>query len=209
MARKLAFSIDGVEFSAELIKVDREKLYGGIEIEAFDENGKECSLQVLASDGKTFIGVGGTANAVLTEDGDWFDRKNLTAVNAAGDEIEPVESSFSAANALETATVDEYLSHIVKLVYLLAPPSAEQFSGEPPVMAENVLSPDAIYKFPFSYRGGLEYDTAFIITNEEGTFMIVGTRAELEFVALPQAAVLPETAEEQELDEDELDFDLL
>lgn len=209
MGRKLVFSLVGVEFSTELTKVDREKLYGSVEIEAFDERGKPASLQVLAPDGKTFIGKGGTANAVLTEDGDWIERKELIAVED-GTPIEPVESSFSRVNILQPATVEDYLSHIVKLVYLLTPADADDADAETEAAPlESLFVEDRIYKFPFSYRGGLEYDAAFLMRNDEGTFMIVGNPADLEYLSLPQAGTLLEPVEEQPLDDDELDFDLL
>ena len=205
MARILSISLDGFDYSVSLTKVEREKLYGAVKTEAVDENDKPCSLQLLAADGKTFIGVGGTANAVLSEDGDWVERTNLIAINANSEEIQPVASSFSGANVLEEATAEEYLSHLVKSVYLLEP-LIDSTSGDE--MPTKYLT-DRIYKFPFSYRGGLEYDTAFIVTNDDGTFMIVGTRADLEFVKLSQMAVLAAEIDEQELSEDELDFDLL
>ena len=61
MARALVLSLDGQEFPVSLVKIDREKLYGTVEIEAFDEKGREASLRVLAADGKTLIDKGGTA----------------------------------------------------------------------------------------------------------------------------------------------------
>ena len=62
MARSLVTSLlDGQEFPVSLVKVDRDKLYGSIEIEAFDEKGNAAELKVLAADGKTLIDKGGTA----------------------------------------------------------------------------------------------------------------------------------------------------
>ena len=51
MARPLILSLDGQEFPVTLVKIDREKLYGKVDIEAFDEKGREASLKVLAADG--------------------------------------------------------------------------------------------------------------------------------------------------------------
>ena len=53
MPRQLILSLDGREFPVSLMKIDRDKLYGSVEIEAFDEKGREASLRVLAADGTT------------------------------------------------------------------------------------------------------------------------------------------------------------
>ena len=203
MARPLILSLDGREFPVSLRKVDREKLYGAVEIEAFDEKGREASLKVLASDGKTLIDKGGTALATLNEKGDSVDRRKLVAVDADGQEIEPVPSSFGITNVLETATIEDYLSQIVKSVYLLEP-----FEGSDLDYLNDHLSTRKIYTFQFSYRGGTDYDSAFLIGAAKDAFMIVGKQSKFQFLKLNQAAVL-ESTEEQEISADDLDFDLL
>ncbi len=202
MARALVLSLDGQEFPVQMQKIDREKLYGNIEIEAFDEEGNTAFLQILDSDGKTLIDTGGTALATLDEKGNSIDRKNLIPINTDGEEIKPVPSSFSAPNILYKATADEYLSHTVKSVYILTPPEGSNLD-----LLDEVLSGDAIYKFDFSYRGGLDYDTAFLIGNDSTVFMIVGANTTLQFVKLNQPSVL-EPVEEQEISGEEIEFDL-
>lgn len=203
MAKPLILSLDGQEFPVKLAKIDRDKLYGSVEIEAFDDDGDAVSLRILAADGKTIIDKGGTALATVTEAGDSISRKELIAVNSDGEEIEMVPSSFSAPNVLERATVEDYLSHSVKTVYALEPTDGSDLED-----LHNVLSDGGIYKFPFSYRGGVEYDGAFLIENKGDVFMIVGTPAVLQYLKLSQAAVL-DSIEEQEISVDDLDFDLL
>jgi hypothetical protein len=202
MARALVLSLDGEEFPVQMQKIDRERLYGNIEIEAFDEEGNEAYLQILDADGKTLIDTGGTSLATLDEDGNSVDRKKLIPITSEGEEIEPVPSSFSAPNLLYEANIDEYLSHTVKSVYILTPPEGSNFD-----LLEDVLSGDSIYKFDFSYRGGLEYDTAFLVGNEKTVFMIIGVGSSLQFVKLNQPSVL-EPVEEQEISGEEIEFDL-
>ncbi|MCI0611370.1 hypothetical protein L0244_00120, partial [bacterium] len=185
MARALVLSLDGEEFPVHMQKIDREKLYGNIEIEAFDEEGKQASLQILDVDGKTLIDTGGTSLAVLDEEGNSVDRKKLIPITSEGEEVEPVPSSFSKPNLLSEATIDEYLAHTVKTVYLLTPPEGSNLD-----LLKDVLSGEAIYKFDFSYRGGLEYDTAYLVGNEKNVFMIVGVNTTLQFVKLNQPSVL-------------------
>jgi hypothetical protein len=203
MARELGLVLDGVEYTVQINKVDRKRLYGDIEIEAFDEHGNPAYLRYIAEDGQTIIDAGGTALANVTEDGDSISRTDLVPVDPEGKEIEPVPSSFGAVNVLKTATPEEYLSLIVKSVYTLEPAEDEDLSE-----LMEALEGDAIYQFQFSYRGGLQYDAAFLISDGKDIFMIVGVPAALEFVSLGQAAVLDPEAE-QDLSVDDLDFDLM
>jgi len=202
MPRALVLSLDGEDFPVQMQKIDREKLYGNIAIEAFDEEGNLASLQILDADGKTLIGTGGTSLAVLDEEGNSVDRKKLIPITSEGEEVQPVPSSFSRPNVLYEATIDEYLSHTVKSVYLLTPPEGSNLD-----LLKDVHSGDAIYKFDFSYRGGLDYDTAFLVGNEKNVFMIVGVNTTLQFVKLNQPSVL-EPVEEQEISGEEIEFDL-
>src|SRR5688572_18701187 len=109
MPRQLVLSLDGREFPVTMVKIDREKLYGSVDIEAFDEKGNEASLRVLAADGKTLIDKGGTALTTVNLKGSSIDRSSLTAVDENGDKIEPVPSSFNEPNVLKKADVDDYL----------------------------------------------------------------------------------------------------
>jgi hypothetical protein len=203
MARALILSLDGHEFPVQMQKVDRERLYGDVEIEAFDENGDEASLKILDADGKTLIDTGGTALATLDEDGNSVDRKKLIPITSDGEEVEPVPSSFGAPNVIHSATIDEYLSHVVKSVYILEPPEDSDLD-----LLENVLSGNKIYKFDFSYRGGLEYDTAFLIGSGKTVFLIIGVNTTMQFVKLNQASIL-DSVEEEQISGDDIDFDLL
>lgn len=203
MARALVLSVDGQEFPVSIVKIDREKLYGAVEIEAFDEKGRPASLKVLAADGKTLIDKGGTALTTVDADGNSIDRTSLVPVDIEGDKIESVPSSFNQPNILEKATVDDYLSQIVKSVYLIQP-----YDGAGLDYLYDHLAAEQIYTFQFSYRGGVDYDSAFVVGADNEAFMIVGKQASLQFVKLNQAAVLDST-EEQEISADDLDFDLL
>src|SRR5215471_5213727 len=96
MPRALAFTHRGAEIAFQIEKLDRGKLYGSVDVEALDDKGRRCELATLASDGKTMLGKGGTAAAFLSEDGRWLERGALKPVDAFGDAIQPVPSSFAA-----------------------------------------------------------------------------------------------------------------
>ncbi|MFN2502174.1 MAG: hypothetical protein ABR530_09195 [Pyrinomonadaceae bacterium] len=203
MARPLILSLDGQEFPVSIVKIDREKLYGRVEIEAFDEKGREASLKILAADGKTLIDKGGTSLATLNINGDSVDRNELLPVDSEGKPIEQVPSSFNGPNVLKRTTVEDYLLQIVKSVYLLKP-----FGEADLGFLYDHLSSDQIFTFPFSYRGGVEYDNAFVIGSAGDGFMVTSKLAQFQFIKLNQAVPLGSN-EEGEISADDIDFDLL
>lgn len=204
MARPLILELDGEEFSVSIKKIDRDQIYGSIEIEAFDEKGNPADLLVLAADGKTLLDVGGTALATLDEKGNSIERSTLKSVNSDGKEITLVESSFNKTNKLKKAAVEDYLSQVVKSIYVLDPFE----EGADIKYLLDHLSAGTVFSFPFSYRGGVEHDNAFVIGNKSDAFMITGKEARFQFAKLNQAAKL-DSFEEQEISADEIDFDLM
>jgi hypothetical protein len=203
MPRPLVLSLDGEEFSVGLFKVDRADLYGEVKIEAFDEKGNPASIRVLAADGNTLIDKGGTALEMVDKDGNTLERNQIQTVDLKGKELKPVESSFSHVNLLKQATVEEYLSLIVKSVYWIQPNEGESVD----LLLEH-LKTGRIYKFPFSYRDGIESDEAYMIGNGKDAFMVIGQCATLQFVKFNQNVQLDST-EDQEISADDIDFDLL
>lgn len=206
MARPLTLELDGDEFAVSIKKIDRDQLYGSVEVEAYDEKGNPASLLILAADGKTLLDRGGTALATVDEKGNSVERNTLKAVSSTGKEITPVDSSFNVTNHLEKAKVEDYLSQIVKSIYVVDPFDEE--SDLSYVQAH--LAKGTIYKFPFSYRGGgIEPDNAFLLGNKDGdSFMIVGKTARFQFAKLNNAVQL-DSYEEQDISADDIDFDLL
>jgi hypothetical protein len=127
----------------------------------------------------------------------------IRTVGRDGEELTPVESSFSHVNKLKTAEIEDYLSLIVKSVYWLQPGEESKLD-----LLLDHLNEGRIFSFPFSYRDGIETDEAFLVGNGKDAFMIIGDQATLQYVKFNQAVELDST-EEQEISADDLDFDLL
>jgi hypothetical protein len=203
MAKPFIVTLGGAEFPLGLNKVERSDLYGFVEIETLDEQGRKCIMATLADDGKTLIGTSGAALVTLSPDGEWLDKKALIPTDIQGQRIEPVPSSYAAPVPLtKTATVEEYLSHNIRAAY--------QVSSDvdlAPLMAE--LKKGTIFQFPYSFRGGLEPDAGFLLLAADGTpFVAIGTPTKLEFVGLAETAAVVEEDEAGEADEN-LDFSMM
>ncbi len=203
MGKPLVFAFGNAHPSFTPVKIERSVLYGFKELEVLDEHDQRCELATLADDGKTVVGHGGVACAYLAPNGAWCDKGSLKPVDVEGREIQPVLSSFGAPVALvETASLEEYLAHNVRSVYLMRDDAA---------VAELVaeLRGGTIFKFPYSFRGGLEADAGFLLAAADGKiYLAVATPAKIEFVGLQQAAGIAEEEGEEE-EADLLDFDMI
>jgi hypothetical protein len=204
VAKPLIFQLGDKELSFTLEKVDRSRLYGYKEVEVLDESGQRCELATLAADGRTVVGRGGTAFGQLSADGQWCEKGTLMPVDLDGRQIVPVPSSYSAPIKLfNTATIDEYLVHNIRLVYQLQ--TADDISDLLPELGRGT-----IFSFPYSYRGGLEADAGFLLMGHDGNvFLAVGNPTTVEFVGLQQPAAIIEEEEDQEDETDLMDFDMI
>jgi len=102
MAKNLSFTLDGAEYFAAPVKIERKKLYGWSEVIALDDEGNECSLVTVDETGSFIIPKGGTGMGILAPDGKWADRSSLKAVDAEGKDAPLVPSSFDAPVVLDT-----------------------------------------------------------------------------------------------------------
>lgn len=209
MPRTLSFSLDNTVFDASIIKVDRSHLYGSVSIDTTDMEGERCTVATLAADGKTLIPKGGTALGYVNPQGEWVNRDELQPVNLDGEPVEEVESSFDAPILLDKKCDPEtYLNHSVRLVYRLEPEA-----GFPDSLMDT-LRVGSIFQFGFSYRGGVGYDPAFVLSDEDdNVWMMITRENRIESVGLTQAAVCKGENLDEDTDDadpaDSIDFSML
>ncbi len=207
MASPLVFDYEGTSVAMAMSKVDRARLYGFKELRVLDEDGQPCELATLGDDGRKLVGRGGTAIGYLSADGMWCEKADLRPVNLEGETIVPVKSSFGSPIVLDKAvTIEEFLDHSIRLIYHLVP--------ESPTLPDSLrhrLDAGTIFRFDYSYRGGLEADAGFLIANEQGDcFLLVGDGGAINFVGLQQAAAVGgDTEPEDESDADPMDFGMI
>jgi len=148
MPRSLTFQLGNSQFECPLIKIDRSKIYGSVQVVTKDHEDAEAELLSLARDGRTLIPLGGTGSGYVNETGFWVETGERIPTDVEGDPIELVESSFSAPIALKTeVSEDVLLDHPVRLAYNLGAEDA-------PEALISRLGKGVIFQFGFSYRGG-------------------------------------------------------
>lgn len=204
MAKAIAFRWNDEDFSSEINKIDRAKLYGYKENEVVDEDGDLCDIATLAADGQTLIGKGGTGIGYVTVDGNWCDRNGLQPVGVDGSPLTPVKSSFSEPIELgESISVGEFLDYDVRSVYHLAEFDAES------ALAKKLIDGE-IFRFSFSYRGGIEPEPAFLMANADNDiFLLIARATQFEYLALQQTAATVEDDDSGSDDVDAMDFDMI
>lgn len=205
----LQLQYHGASIACDLSKVDRSRLYGYIETEVLDEQQRPCRLATLASDGRTLLPSGGVALAYISPNGLWREKSDLKAVDLEGKDIQPVISTFKAPVTLDqTAAAEDLLDHNIRMSYLLTPEGeAAEF---PPVLLA-ALAEGKMFTFPFSYRGGLTADTAFLLQGQDGSiWMLAGKKTNIQLVSFEQQAARADEADTEEDDEsEEIDFGMM
>ena len=193
MAKPLVLQFNGQEQPFNLKKIDRSILYGFVDTEILDEQKRLCRLVTLADDGRTLIGSGSITMATMSPDGHWRDKKELKAVDTAGQTINPVPSSFKSPIILDRMIgIDEYLTYNIRAFYLLT--CEDQLTD----LKANLLK-GAIYAFPFSYRGGLDPDMAFLLASQSDLFMTLGKKTDLHFIGFEQTEVEDQNDDEEDM----------
>lgn len=197
MAKQAEFIINGSSVMAELKKVDRKKIYGWSTLEIFDENGSKCKLASI-SDGVHVLPSGSSSLIRFNDKGETVSSSDLVGFNQQGKKVEKIPSVYDGKVGLKESTIDDYLSLAVKTVY--------QLNMEDDTTMLSELKDGKIFSFIFNYRADYEGDDAFIISNGQTAFAVIGKLADLEFVGLNDNETELVELEEDIQEEDELDF---
>tara|TARA_B100000953_G_scaffold247460_2_gene209653 strand:- start:3905 stop:4507 length:603 start_codon:yes stop_codon:yes gene_type:complete len=200
MPRTASLSLNDQTFNVAFTKLDRKKIYGWTKTEVFDDQDQLCALATIA-DGQHILPSGSVAMASFNDRGEYVSKSSLIGLDDKGKKVEKVPSIFDAPAILKAIDLDEYLSLNVKSVYQLTLSEGKE------VLIE-ILNSGEIFHFMFNYRSDYEADDAYLISNEDAIFAVVGKKANLEYIGLDnKEEELPE--EPEIVDEDDFDFGML
>ena len=198
MAKELRFSLSGTEFTSAPVKLERKKIYGWSDLVATDNAGEVCNTAYLSPDDALLIPSGGYKQGVVDDAGRWIEKSELMACDSDGVELPQYPSSFDAVISLDkTVTEEEFLDNDWEAVYQLVNADLAAAVG------------DNIYKFEFSYRGGINHNDGYLINTPGGLFLFAGDKQEFPLVSLADQTVIDEVEEEAEEEIDDLDFSML
>ena len=116
MAKAIQFVAGKLKFAAALTKIDRDKVYGFIEVKVNDDKGKPCIMGSLLDDGRTLVLNGATAIKTVDALFNELDKKELKVVYQDGKDAVLVPSSYEGeVNLIETTLDDLFnLEEILK-----------------------------------------------------------------------------------------------
>lgn len=196
MAQELTFIAGGKDYVCSPTKLERSKVYGSTEKVVLDDNNQPCKTVSMDESGTVIIPKGGIAMGTVDQNLNWVERNELVAVNTRGEQVEQIASSFSAPISLDKkVSIETFLDHSISMIYQLTGNYSDliKFLG------------DDIYEFRFNYRNSYDSSPAFLMTNENGLFMLVGYKNNFEYITLQETVVID--AEEEETDSDDFDID--
>lgn len=198
MAKALIFILANQEFSTTPVKLERKKIYGWTETVATDRAGEVCESAYLSPYDALIIPSGGLAIGAVDSEGRWIDKSKLTAYSSDGTTPLPVlPSSFDCPINLDVkATVEEFLDNDWEAVYQISDGGLAGAIG------------DDIYKFDFSYRGGVNHNNGYLLATPSGLFLFSGDCQEFKMVGLAEETSIDETDDTDIEAIDELDFSM-
>ena len=200
MAKGLTLIYQGKESELGLQSFDRADVYGKRRRLALGPDGEPCVRVSMLADGSLALKSGMTGQGYFLSDGTVLKQAELEAFTVDGKKLEKVPSTLSNPQQLsETADPTELLNLKITTIYSLKPDPIDS-------NLKTALDAGEIFKIKFTFRDSYEPGDAFIFANSEGIFMIVGNQAEYEWTSLETLASLPS---QDDLDEDDLDFDML
>ena len=152
------FKIAGTPQQSDLLKINREDLYGETRTRVIDGNQKDLQKAALPQEGNCYLLRGQVRRA--TKVGDTFTLTPPMVVDVAtGQPKEQAPSAFKFAPEFQPTTAEEAALFETHDVY--AVPGLK-------------LEPGSIFKGNFNYRAGFDRNDAILEINQDGTFLLVG-----------------------------------
>ena len=203
MGKVIQFAADNLKFAAALTKIDRDKIYGFIEVKVNDDKGNPCTMGSLLDDGRTLVLNGATALKTVDSKYNELDKKTLKVVYQDGTDAVLVPSSYEGEVKLLECSMDDLFNLEISSVYQLDIEDADQKK-----MVTNFLADGKVARFVFNYRADYEGADAIIISNANGIFALTGRIIDFPYLENKLTASISNLQEET-IEEEGMDFGML
>ena len=204
MAKAIQFIAGKLKFAASLTKIDRDKVYGFIDVKVNDDNGSPCILGSLLDDGRTLVLNGATAIKTVDSSFNELDKAELKVVYQDGKDAVLVPSSYEGEINLTETTFDDLFNLEITSVY--------QLDFEDLVVKTSVndfLADGKVFRFVFNYRADYEGADAILISNPAGIFALTGRIIDFSYLENKLMKVTENLVEETIEEDEEIDFGML
>ena len=203
MAKAIQFVAGKLKFAAVLTKIDRDKVYGFIEVKVNDDKGNPCIMGSLLDDGRTLVLNGATALKTVDASFNELDKKELKVIYQDGKDAVLVPSSYEGEVNLTETSLDDLFNLEVTSVYQLDFEDALQKKS-----VSDFLASGKVARFLFNYRADYEGADAILIANANGIFALTGRIIDFPFLK-NEVEPISETLVEQPIEEEGMDFGML
>jgi hypothetical protein len=203
MAKAIQFVAGKLKFAAALTKIDRDKVYGFIEVKVNDDKGNPCIMGSLLDDGKTLVLNGATALKTVDASYNELDKKELKVIYQDGSDAVLVASSYEVEVNLTKTSLDDLFNLEITSVYQLDFEDASQKKS-----VSDYLADGKVARFVFNYRADYEGADAILIANADGIFALTGRIIDFPYLENKLAQVAANLVEET-MEEEAMDFGML
>ncbi|MDA9872315.1 hypothetical protein N9D42_02605 [Candidatus Thioglobus sp.] len=199
MAKLIMIEYEGKSASFQHSKVDRSKLYGSRKRLSLDPSGESCQRCELSDDGSTLIMSGMTSQGYFDDGTNWIPNNELVGMDFNGNVLEKAPATLGVAQETKVSELESLLDLSVDSIYQLEPEEVSE-------SIQLILESGKVLNFPFNYRADYHAESAYLILNKEGYFLLIGNPVQPQWMDLEQIAV--ESFEEDSEDNDDLDFEM-
>ena len=200
MAKLLHINFKGEEARFSHKKIDRSKLYGSRKRVPLDPLGENCLRCSLSDDGLTLIMSGMTSQGYFDNDMNWIPNKELIGMDSSGKVLNKIPATLGIAQDALLSDLEQLLDLAVDSIYQLDPEEVH-----PSIQA--ALESGKALNFPFNYREDYHAESAYLVLNDEGYFVLIGNPTKPIWMELDQ--VIEENFEDEVGDDnDDLDFEM-
>ena len=203
MAKAIQFVAGKLKFAAVLTKIDRDKVYGFIEVKVNDDKGNPCLMGSLLDDGRTLVLNGATALKTVDASFNELDKKELKVIYQDGKDAVLVPSSYEGEVNLTETSLDDLFNLEISSVYQLDFEDASQKKSVSDYLADGTVA-----RFVFNYRADYEGADAILIANADGIFALTGRIIDFPYLENKLAPVAGNLVEET-IEEEAMDFGML
>jgi hypothetical protein len=201
MAKPIVVVLEKSESTFSFVKLDRAKLYGTRRRIVLGPDDETCQRAQLTEDGSLLLRSGMTSQGYFDDSGNLISQSDFVGISSDGSIVERQPSTLGVAQEL-AGPVDEkeVLNLELTTVYHA---TVEEIDPS----LEKKLKKGEVFRFPLNYYADFQTETAYLLLNDEGYFVLVGVPTDPQW-SEPQA-VPTEVFESEYLEgDDDLDFQM-
>ena len=201
MAKPIVVVLEKSESTFSFVKLDRAKLYGTRRRIVLGPDDETCQRAQLTEDGSLLLRSGMTSQGYFDDSGNLISQSDFVGISADGSIVERQPSTLGVAQELAGPVGEEEVLNLELTTVYHA--TAEEIDPS----LEKKLKKGEVFRFPLNYYADFQTETAYLLLNDEGYFVLVGVPADPQW-SEPQV-VSSEVFESEDLGgDDDLDFEM-